>query len=220
VSILYRPCPVGGKSVTSLSLCALAVAVAIAFAGCGGGSSDSSGGEGQAAAGGGETTAGGGETTAAGEGSGKGKSAEGEGESSSGKAAPSGKAVPSGAISDPEFVTQANEICEEGKKNSLKQLSAYVKRHKGESSGSGLGNLRKAVQAVIIPGIADQVDELRALEVSGGDEAKVDEFLAAMEEGVENAEQAEGSSSAPFGQSFKHSAELAHEYGLDACAYG
>ncbi len=128
-----------------------------------------------------------------------------------------------GEISDAGFVKQANAICEEGKKQSLEEMSAYVKKHKGEGGGSGqqtLGKLREAIQAVIVPAIQTQAEEIRALKAPEGDEAKVDAFLAALEEGVETAEEASGSSTAPFAQSFKRSAELAHEYGLDGCAYG
>lgn len=126
-------------------------------------------------------------------------------------------------ISDAKFVKQANKICEEGKKGSLKKVSAYLKEHKGDSEGSKqkpLSNLAKAIQAVIVPGIGEQVEEIRALEVSGADQAKVNKFLKAMEEAVEKAEGTQGSSGAVFSKSFKSAGELAREYGLETCAYG
>lgn len=178
---------------------AAAIAVVVAVAGCGGGSSSSTGGE---------------TTSAAGETSGKSESSSGKSESSSGKAAPSGE------ISDAGFVKQANAICEEGKKQSLGEMSAYVKEHSEGSNRPNLKALKGAIQAVIVPAIQTQAEEIRALNAPEGDEAKVDAFLAALEEGVETAEEASGSSTAPFAQSFKRSAELAHEYGLDGCAYG
>jgi hypothetical protein len=190
---LYRPRPVGRHSITGLCLLAGVIAAVVAVAGCGGGSSSSAG----------ETT------SAAGEASGK-------------SASSSGKAAPGGEISDAGFVKRANTICEEGKKQSLEEMSAYVKKHRGEG-GSGqqaIGKLRQAIQAVIVPAIQAQAEEIRALKAPKADEAKVDAFLAALEEGVETAEQASGSSTAPFTQSFKRSAELAREYGLDGCAYG
>jgi hypothetical protein len=204
VSILYRPGPVGGKSTIGLALCALAIGVVAVLAGCGGGGDSSSSG----------STAAGGETTsAANGGSGKNESS-GRAESTDGKSAPGGK------VSDSEFVKQANAICEAGKKQSLEEMSVYVKKHKGDSQKPDLEVLKGAIEAVIVPAIQAQAEEIRALGVSGGDEAKVDAFATALEEGVETAEEAEGSSTAPFAKSFKHSAELAHEYGLDGCAYG
>jgi hypothetical protein len=215
---LYRPRPVGRHSITGLCLLAAALAIAVAVAGCGGGGSSSSAG--------GETT------SAAGEASGGSESSSGKSESSGGSGSSGGasgesgssggKAAPGGEISDAGFVKRANTICEEGKKQSLEEMSAYVKKHKGEG-GSGqqaIGKLRQAIQAVIVPAIQTQAEEIRALKAPKADEAKVDAFLAALEEGVETAEQASGSSTAPFAQSFKRSAELAREYGLDGCAYG
>jgi hypothetical protein len=209
---------VGTIPVKSVLFCCAAIAVVVVvLAGCGGGSSSSSGSseaksgasegsaKGESASGGGESASGGGKSS--------GESASGGGESA-------GKSTPGGEISDSEFVKQANAICEEGKKQSLEEMSAYVKKHGGSSGGQKLAQLKEAILAVVVPAIQTQAEEIRALSVSGGEAAKVDAFTAALEEGVEAAEQAKGSSTAPFGQSFKHSAELAHEYGLDGCAYG
>lgn len=215
-------------SANSVPLCCAAIAVVAVLAGCGGSSSSSSGSseaksgasEGSAK---GESASGAGESSgesASGGGKSSGESASGGGGESAGKSAPAGKSTPGGEISDSEFVKRANAICEEGKKQSLEKMSAYVKKHGGGSGGQKLAQLKEAILAVVVPAIRTQAEEIRALGVSGGDEAKVDAFTAALEEGVEAAEQAKGSSTAPFGQSFKHSAELAHEYGLSGCAYG
>jgi hypothetical protein len=198
---------VGGNPITRLSLLAGTIAVVLALGGCGGGSSSDSSSE----------------ASTAGESSGK--SSQGQGESSPEEATggESGSAGGGGEISDAAFVKQANAICEEGKKKSIEKMGAYVRKLKEESGGSkkqALSHLREAIQVVIVPGIAEQVEEVRALDVSGADKARVDEFLAAMEEGIESAEEAKGSSTAPFAKSFKRSAQLAHEIGLDGCAYG
>jgi hypothetical protein len=195
---------------------AAALAIAVAVAGCGGGGSSSSAG--------GETT------SAAGEASGGSESSSGKSESSGGSGSSGGasgksesqggKSAPGGEISDAGFVKRANEICEEGKKGSLKKISAYMKKHRSGSNEPNLEALKEAVQKVVLPGIETQAEEIRALKAPKADEAKVDAFLAALEEGVETAEEASGSSTAPFGQSFKRSAGLAREYGLDGCAYG
>lgn len=202
----------GGSLLRILCLLAAAAALVALVAGCGGGSSSDSSSASEA-------------TSASGEGSGK--SSQGGGESTGGESGESKSGGESsgggGEISDAKFVKQANQICEESKKQSLAKMGAYVKKLQKEGGGSkkqALSHLREAIQAVIIPGIAEQVEEIRALGVSGADKAKVDEFLAAMEEGVESAEGAKGSSTAPFAKSFKHSAELAREIGLDGCAYG
>jgi hypothetical protein len=202
VLILYRLDPVGRIPAKSFLLWGAAIAVAVAIAGCGGGSSSS-----------GSTAAAGGETTSATNES-SGKSAQGKGESSA------DKSVQSGDLSKAEFVKRANAICEEGKKQSLEKMAAFVKEHKGDSGQPSAELVVKAVQAVFIPQVQTQIDEIRALGSPQGDEATVEAFLDAMEEGATAASEASTSSTASFGQSFKRSAELAHEYGLDGCAYG
>jgi hypothetical protein len=207
-SVSFRA--VGGKSTIGLALCAVAIAAVAVFAGCGGGGDSSSG----------STAGGGGTTSAANGGSGKSESGSGGGGESTGKSEAAGKSAPGGEFSDSGFVKQANAICEESKKQSLGKMSAYVKKHKGGSQKANIEVLKEAIEAVIVPAIQTQAEEIRALSVSGDDEAKVDAFATALEEGVGNAEEAKGSSTAPFAKSFKDSAELAHEYGLDGCAYG
>lgn len=128
--------------------------------------------------------------------------------------------TPSGGLSKAEFVKQANAICEQGKKQSLAKMAAYVKKQKGGSGQPNPALLVKAVKAVFLPGVETQIDEIRALGAPPGDEAKVEAFLAALEEGVNAADEGSGSPNAAFGQSFKRSAKLAREYGLDGCAYG
>lgn len=122
-------------------------------------------------------------------------------------------------ITDSGFVKRANEICKERKKQSLEDVSAYVEKQRGAGGGAPLAHLGEAIHAVLIPAIVDQVNEIRSLEVSGTEKAKVEKFVRAMEEGVENAEQAQGNSLTFVNESFERSSELAREYGLSSCAY-
>jgi len=140
---------------------------------------------------------------------------------SSGSGGSSGKgAAPSGGLSKAEFVKRANAICEKQKKQSLAKMGAYVKKHKGGSGGANAALIVEAVKAVFLPGLETQVEEIRALGAPPGDEAQVEGFLSALEEGVEGASEASGSPTAAFGKSFARSAKLAREYGIDGCAYG
>jgi hypothetical protein len=229
---LYRARAVRRNLITSLPLLVVAIAIVAALAGCGGGGGDSSS-TATAAAGGeasGTTTQGESSGSSGKSGSSSGKSgtppANGPGSSdkpsaSSGSGGSSGETgTPSGGLSKSEFVRQANAICEKRKKQSLAKMAAYVKEHKSGSEPANPALIVEAVKAVFLPGVQTQVDEIRALGAPPGDEAKVEAFLAALEEGVEDATEASGAPGAAFGQSFKRSAELAREYGLDGCAYG
>jgi len=170
------------------------IALVVALGGCGGGDSSSS-----------ATT--GGEAT--------GTATQGESGGASGKSP-----APSGGLSKAEFVKRANAICEKRKKQSLAKMGAYVKQHKRGTGGTNAALIVEAVKAVFLPGVETQVKEIRALGAPPGDEAEVEDFLTALEEGVAGASEASGSPSAAFGKSFARSAKLAREYGIDGCVYG
>lgn len=212
---------------------AAALALMVVLAGCGGGDDDSGG----TVAGGGEASgattdrAGGADQGNSGGSSGKkgesggssdkgGKSGKSSGSSGRGGGSSGKSATPSGGLSKAEFVKRANAICEKGKKQSLAKMAAYVKNEKGGSGQPSPALLVKAVKAVFIPGVETQIEEIRALGAPPGDEETVEAFLASLEEGVAAGEASGGSAAAAFGQSFKRSAKLAREYGLDGCAYG
>lgn len=150
---------------------------------------------------------------------GGGDSGSSESTASGAETTSSGKPVQSGDLSKDEFVKQADAICEEGKKQSLEKMSAYMQQH-GASGEPTPELVVEAVKAVFIPEVQSQIDEIRALGAPQGDEAKIEAFLDAMEAGAKEAGEATVSSSTQFGHSFKHSADLAREYGLDGCAYG
>src|SRR5262249_22532266 len=99
----------------------------------------------------------------------------------------------------------------------LLAMTAFAKAH--QSSGkSKSALLNEAIHAAFLPQVQKQVEEIYVLGLPEGEEGggQVNAFLEAMEEGIKAASKA-----AQNGQSsFKHSAELAHELGIDACAYG
>lgn len=180
----------GGNSIRAIWVCA-GIAVVLALGGCGGGSDSSS------ATSGASTAAGGGSTT---------------GESTAGEGGNAGKSAAAG-----RFAEEANAICERGKKQGLIAMGAYAKQH--QSAGKPKAEqLIEAIHAAFLPIVQKQADEIRALTAPAGEEAAVKAFLEALEEGIAAAGKV--SSNSQFGSSFKKSAALAHELGIDACAYG
>jgi hypothetical protein len=169
---------------------ALVAAIAVLVGGCGGGS-DSTGTAG---------TGGGAEAK-----SGNGSAAEA-----------------ASSLSKSEFVEKADAICNRDKRQGLAEMSTYVKEKGAESASpqAKIALLREALQAVFLPKVQDQIDEIRALGAPQGDEQEVEAFLAALQEGLDAASKAATPTNALFGQSFKRSGELARAYGLTACAYG
>jgi hypothetical protein len=148
----------------------------------------------------------------------QGKSGKKGGSPSGSSGSPSGTApTPSGG-SKAEFVSQVNAICKKTREQSLANMAAYAKEHKSGSGQPSPALLMEAVKATFVPGLRAEIGEIRALGAPPGDEATVEAFLAALEE---NIEAASGSGSpAEFGKSFTRSAQLAHDYGIDSCAYG
>jgi hypothetical protein len=116
------------------------------------------------------------------------------------------------------FVKQANAICTRGKSDGLQRMSAYARAHT-DSGQSRSAQLAKALQKVFLPEVDRQAKEIRALGPPQGDEEQVEAFLAALEEAVDVASR-KGATAPNFAAAFKRSAQLAREYGLDACAYG
>jgi hypothetical protein len=189
----------GGILTRNVLFWVVAAAAAVALWGCGGGDSSS--------------------TTAASNGSGATTTSKTEG-SSSGKTGESSSGKTGGASqAKAEFVDQANAICKKGKKKGLKEMTAYAEAH-ANSSQRKLAQLAKALQVAFLPEVQNQVDEIRALGAPQGDEKQIEAFLDALEEGIEAASQSSASSGLQLGPNFKHSAQLARGYGLDACAYG
>lgn len=183
------------------SLCALAIAAAIGLTvgGCGG-SSDST-------AVSSEST----DTATAGkEAGGAGK--EGKG---GGNEAP----VHSSSLSKEEFIAQAGAICTKEKTAGLEAMGEYVKQQPGVAGAAKIELIGEALQKVFLPAVQRQIDQIRALGAPEGEEAEVEAFLSALQEAVDQAGQGTPANG-QFAKDFASSAELAHEYGLTACAYG
>jgi hypothetical protein len=124
-----------------------------------------------------------------------------------------------GSTTKAEFVQQANQICEAGKREGLEATSAYAKE-RADSGQSRRALISAALRNAFLPEVQDQVDEIRQLEVPAGDQEEVDEYLEAMEEAIADSAKTARASLTSFGANFQRSADLARAYGLTGCAYG
>jgi hypothetical protein len=200
---------------TSKLIAALVAALAIAAlaTGCGGG-------------GGSSTASGSASSGAGGAGGSNGANQTGEASEPGGEGGSAGSSEPSGASSPAKakFVKEANAICNRRLSEGLKAIGAQVEKRTKANSGESAAEVEAgAIHSVLLPVIEALIDELRALGAPPGDEAKVEAFLAAFEEGVEISKETQytASSVVHFGtKEFKQSDELAREYGLSACALG
>jgi hypothetical protein len=114
------------------------------------------------------------------------------------------------SISKATFVAKANAICTKG-------------NAENKAAGAKLGANPSEVQVVAfvkgheVPAIQAQLDAIKALGSPPGDEAKVAKMLALGQAGVD-AVKSEPTLVTTGADVFAHFAQLAHPYGLVACA--
>jgi hypothetical protein len=126
----------------------------------------------------------------------------------------------SGSISKEEFIAKADAICKKGNEVMEKELFKFLRNNKvhGSLRKPSTEDNEKFIVTVLIPTLQKEIKELKALGVPAGDEEKVDAMVAALEEGLETAEDetetvAAGTADIVFGIASR----LAGEYGLETC---
>jgi predicted small secreted protein len=126
----------------------------------------------------------------------------------------------SSSISKEEFIAKADAICKKSSKQMEAEIFKYLRnnRVKGSLRKPSVEDNEKFIEAVLIPNLAREIKELKALGVPSGDEEKIDAMISALEEGLETAKNepetvAAGSSDIIFGIASR----LAGEYGLETC---
>jgi hypothetical protein len=127
------------------------------------------------------------------------------------------------AASPEEFVAQADVICER-EDNAI--AAEMEDRFGADRLGPGSQKEERAfVTEVVIPGIQAQVDGLRELEVPVDGRRQMDEFIAALQQGVDDAE-SDPLELTIYGDRprkdpvFAEALDLATELGFDDCTEG
>jgi hypothetical protein len=123
----------------------------------------------------------------------------------------SDQTVTTSSHSKAEFVKLANRICDRDRTQLATKLGVYLQQHEneGKSERELAGD---AMAAVLLPVLAVQVEEIRALGAPSGDEKTVEELLAALQAAVDK-----GNALDP--EDLRPSAKLARAYGVSSCAY-
>jgi hypothetical protein len=115
------------------------------------------------------------------------------------------------AISKADFVAQANAICEKGNKA---QSAAETKLGKNATKAQA----EALVTQTFVPNIQGQIDAIKALGAPAGDEATVAKMISLAEADL-NKLKADPSQISNENL-FTNFANVAHPYGLTACAKG
>lgn len=123
------------------------------------------------------------------------------------------------ALSESEFVKQANAVCATSRKGMLASLGQYVKESGAQvNSQSGLV---EATKAVIAPTMEEQIEGIRALGAPASSAQQVDAFLSSWQQSLKSAEKESiPLAGSHIGEVLGPTGEQARQLGLDECAYG
>lgn len=122
------------------------------------------------------------------------------------------------SISKDEFIAKADAICKKGIKRMETGLVGFLTNKGGQIRKPSQEDSEEFIVTVLTPSLRREIKELRALGVPEGDEEKVEALVAALEEGLDTAEDdpeavAAGSTDIVFGIASR----LAGEYGIETC---
>ncbi len=121
------------------------------------------------------------------------------------------------SISKEEFIVKADAVCKRSNERMEKAFGEFLKANRDIKKPTDPA-LQQLVGDVMVPSIKREIEELRALGVPSGDEEKVEAMVAALEEGLETAEDnPKVVTSASSDTIFGIASRIAGEYGLEIC---
>jgi hypothetical protein len=128
--------------------------------------------------------------------------------------------VETSSLSKTEFVKQANAICAESNEDLFTRLGAYLNKN-ASSSKTPEEVAADAMRQAVLPGVEQQIEEIRELGAPSGDEEQIEAFLVAQEGSVESLKQQRSVSlNTDVSSAFKRAGQLAQRYGIQECNYG
>ncbi len=120
--------------------------------------------------------------------------------------------VTASSLARAAFIKKARTICIDGAERAFE----YQPSDPTEDV-----SFAKAIEVSVAPALQEAVDRLYELGAPEGDEAEMEAFLRAMQEGVNSLEEERASISSlqELGYPFRDASKLARKYGLVGCAY-
>jgi hypothetical protein len=119
------------------------------------------------------------------------------------------------ALSKPQFVKQANQICTQGLKEKDNAVASELKDLAASGGPPKPKDLKKMVEEAVLPPYGKMVDQLGQLGAPKGDEAKVEKLVGEFEAAMRTVEA--DPVKATKKNAFVAADEAAEAYGLDAC---
>jgi hypothetical protein len=120
-----------------------------------------------------------------------------------------------------QFLHRAHAVCYHLSKKQVRRTEAFYKAHGLSTTAPSQRARERNIVAVVLPVVDEKIEELGALPVPAGDEAKVRAVLEAMERGVRETETHPGWLAAPSAahpDPFAESEQLVSAYGAGLCA--
>lgn len=144
------------------------------------------------------------------------------GDDSGANASASGGPITTSSLSKAEFVQQANALCIASKKQLAVELKdfakSFVNEHPNQTAASDA--FPSGLRSVVLPWIQRDIDGIRELGAPPGEANQIEAILVATEDGIENVNKHPDIAAVKVFSGFKHSGELAREYGIEACTHG
>jgi len=122
----------------------------------------------------------------------------------------------SNSISKVAFIKKTDAVCSAGNKRMEIAFAHFLEANKNVKKPSD-ADYEELVGKVLVPNVDREIKEIRKFGAPEGDEDRVDDFLEALEEGIELAERNPKAVVASSEAIFGIPSRLAKEYGLEVC---
>lgn len=125
------------------------------------------------------------------------------------------------ALTKAQFLKQGNAICAKGNDQINRRFETYSRRHlTNDGPIPSEHSYAKASARIVLPLVANEVEEFRELAAPSGDQKEVDRILRAFEQGIEAGERDPTVIAGQGFYAFTEAHERAIDYGLVRCAFG
>ena len=121
----------------------------------------------------------------------------------------------SAPLTKAEFIKQADAICDEASQQSQTEAEEFAKENDFELEEANKKQLEEAVSAVLIPNLNQQAEDIAALDAPAGDEERIEELTASLEDAAAEVEDDPGVVFS--GDALAEPGKLAEDYGLKVC---
>ena len=119
------------------------------------------------------------------------------------------------ALTKAEFIRQGDAICKKANSQNRAEAEDFADENGFELEKASDEQLEEAISAVLVPSLNQQAEDVEALGAPAGDEERVEEIIASLEDAAGRIE--DEPSSAFEGEPLREASRLAEDYGFKVC---